>query len=167
MKAARDESRPDAARGRIRIKSCGLPIQVTSREVSTGESAAAVQATPQDDRRLPLPEVISLAASTRAVLAVAAPRRYRNREHLPYIAQQACFVCGRRQSDAHHHLRHVQPRALRRTASDEFAVPPVPLPSPIARRPRSDGRHDHRYASEDEADGRLDIKTSTILCVAV
>jgi hypothetical protein len=58
----------------------------------------------------------------KSVLAVAAPRRYRNRDHLRYIAQQACLVCGRKPSDPHH-LRHVQPRALGRKASDEFAVP--------------------------------------------
>jgi hypothetical protein len=58
----------------------------------------------------------------KSVLAVAAPRRYRNREHLRYVAQQACLVCGRKPSDPHH-LRHVQPRALSRKPSDEFAVP--------------------------------------------
>jgi ERF superfamily len=53
---------------------------------------------------------------------VAAPRRYRNREHLRFVAQQACLVCGRKPSDPHH-IRYVQPRALGRKASDEFAVP--------------------------------------------
>ena len=54
--------------------------------------------------------------------ALARPRRYRNREHLRYVAQQACLICGRKQSDPHH-LRYLQPRALGRKASDEFAVP--------------------------------------------
>jgi hypothetical protein len=58
----------------------------------------------------------------KATLVIATPRRYRNREHLRYVAQQACLVCGRKQSDAHH-LRYLQPRALGRKASDEFAVP--------------------------------------------
>jgi hypothetical protein len=58
----------------------------------------------------------------KTVLTVAAPRRYRNREHLRYVAQQACLICGRKQSDPHH-LRYLQPRALGRKASDEFAVP--------------------------------------------
>jgi hypothetical protein len=52
----------------------------------------------------------------------AAPRRYRNREHLRYVAQQACLIWGRKQSDPHH-LRYLQPRALGRKVSDEFAVP--------------------------------------------
>jgi hypothetical protein len=58
----------------------------------------------------------------KSVLTFAAPRRYRNREHLRFVTQQPCLICGRKPSDAHH-LRHIQPRALGRKASDEFAVP--------------------------------------------
>ena len=65
---------------------------------------------------------ISPTASTRACSSLPTPRRYRNREHLRYVAQQACLICGRKQSDPHH-LRYLQPRALGRKASDEFAVP--------------------------------------------
>ncbi len=53
------------------------------------------------------------------VLAVSAPRRYRNREHLRFVAQQPCLICGRKPSDPHH-LRYMQPRALGRKASDEW-----------------------------------------------
>jgi ERF superfamily len=58
----------------------------------------------------------------KSVLALPAPRRYRNREHLRYVAQQSCLVCGRKPSDPHH-LSFTQPRALGRKVSDEFAVP--------------------------------------------
>jgi hypothetical protein len=58
----------------------------------------------------------------KSILTVAAPRRYRNRDHLHYVMQQPCLVCGRKPSDPHH-LRYMQPRALGRKASDEFAVP--------------------------------------------
>jgi hypothetical protein len=58
----------------------------------------------------------------KSVLAIATPRRYRSREHLRYVARQACLICGRKQSDPHH-LRYLQPRALGRKVSDEFAVP--------------------------------------------
>jgi ERF superfamily len=58
----------------------------------------------------------------KSTLVIATPRRYRNREHLRHVAQQACLICGRKQSDPHH-LRYLQPRALGRKASDEFAVP--------------------------------------------
>jgi hypothetical protein len=56
------------------------------------------------------------------VLTVAAPRRYRNRDHLRFVMQQPCLLCSRKPSDAHH-IRFVQPRSLGRKASDEFAVP--------------------------------------------
>jgi ERF superfamily protein len=77
------------------------------------------------------PQVIATTDSTdpgqtkgidKSILTVAAPRRYRNREHLRYVTQQACLVCGRKPSDPHH-LGFTQPRALGRKVSDEFAVP--------------------------------------------
>src|SRR5262249_39635011 len=49
----------------------------------------------------------------KSILAVPSPRRYRNREHLRFVAGQPCLICGRKPSDAHH-LRHAQPRALGR-----------------------------------------------------
>jgi ERF superfamily len=58
----------------------------------------------------------------KSMLTVAAPRRYRNRDHLRFVMQQPCLLCGRNPSDAHH-IRFVQPHALGRKASDEFAVP--------------------------------------------
>jgi len=58
----------------------------------------------------------------KSILTVAAPRRYRNRGHLRYVAQQACLICARKPSDPHH-LGFTQPRALGRKVSDEFAVP--------------------------------------------
>jgi hypothetical protein len=58
----------------------------------------------------------------KSVLAVGAPRRYRDKDHLRYVMLQPCLLCARKPSDAHH-LRFVQPRALGRKASDEFAVP--------------------------------------------
>jgi hypothetical protein len=55
-------------------------------------------------------------------LALAEPRRIRDREHVRYVTQQSCLICGRRPSDAHH-LRYAQNRALGRKVSDEFTVP--------------------------------------------
>jgi hypothetical protein len=62
------------------------------------------------------------AAIDKSVLAIAEPRRYRNKAHLRFVASKACLVCGRKPSDPHH-LRFTQPRALGRKVSDEFAVP--------------------------------------------
>src|SRR5262245_52943668 len=64
----------------------------------------------------------STRTATRSTLAIAKPRRYRNKDHLRYVARQACLICGRQPSDPHH-LRYAQPRALGRKASDEFTVP--------------------------------------------
>jgi len=58
----------------------------------------------------------------KSVLAVGAPRRYRNKAHLRFVAGQACLICARKPSDPHH-LRFMQPRALGRKVSDEFTVP--------------------------------------------
>jgi ERF superfamily len=58
----------------------------------------------------------------KSVLTLAEPRRIRNREHVHYVAKQACLVCGRQPSDAHH-LRFTQSRALGCKVSDEFTVP--------------------------------------------
>jgi ERF superfamily len=58
----------------------------------------------------------------RSILALPAPRRMRDREHVKAVAKQPCLVCGRRPADAHH-LRFAQSRALGRKVSDEFTVP--------------------------------------------
>jgi hypothetical protein len=50
------------------------------------------------------------------------PRRVRDREHVKFVAKQACLICERRPADAHH-LRFAQHRALGRKVSDEFTVP--------------------------------------------
>jgi ERF superfamily len=99
-------------------------------ELPSSDAAASSN----DDSPMPqieCPQVIAASESTdpdqakgidKSILSLAAPRRYRNREHLRYVAQQACLICGRKPSDPHH-LGFTQPRALGRKVSDEFAVP--------------------------------------------
>jgi hypothetical protein len=58
----------------------------------------------------------------KSVLALPAPRRIRDRDHVKSIAKQPCLVCGRHPADAHH-LRFAQSPALGRKVSDEFTVP--------------------------------------------
>ena len=72
----------------------------------------------------PPAEVVNNAAPTSGdrALAIAKPRRHRSKEHLRFIAKQACIVCGRKHSDPHH-LSFMQPRALGRKVSDEYVVP--------------------------------------------
>jgi uncharacterized protein DUF968 len=55
-------------------------------------------------------------------LAIAEPKRLRDKAHLKFVASQPCLVCGRQPSDPHH-LRFAQPRAISLKVSDEFTVP--------------------------------------------
>jgi hypothetical protein len=48
--------------------------------------------------------------------------RIRDKEHLKFVANRPCAICGKLPSDAHH-IRFAQPRALGRKVSDEFTVP--------------------------------------------
>ena len=58
----------------------------------------------------------------KSILAIPAPRRVRDREHVKSVAKQPCLICGRIPTDAHH-LRFAQSRALGHKVSDEFIVP--------------------------------------------
>ena len=58
----------------------------------------------------------------KSALAFPEPRRIRDKDHLKFVAQRPCLVCGRQPCDAHH-LRFAQPRAMGRKVSDEFTVP--------------------------------------------
>ena len=58
----------------------------------------------------------------KSALAISAPRRIRDKEHLRHVASQPCLVCGRSPGHAHH-VRFVQPRAIGRKVSDEWVVP--------------------------------------------
>ena len=70
-------------------------------------------------------------------LMLPEPRRIRDRDHVKYVAQQPCLICGRQPSDTHH-LRFTQSRALGRKVSDEFTVPVC----------RGHHREVHRHADE-------------------
>jgi hypothetical protein len=58
----------------------------------------------------------------KSALPLSEPRRYRDRAHLKFVASQPCLRCERQPAEPHH-LRFVQPRALDRKVSDEYAVP--------------------------------------------
>ena len=83
---------------------------------------AAGLAVSPDQAAPPTPRIDAPRAVDKSALTIAAPRRYRNKEHLRFVAQQACLVCGRKPSDPHH-LRFMQPRALGWKVSDEFVAP--------------------------------------------
>lgn len=63
--------------------------------------------------------------------------RVRDRDHLGFVANQPCLVCGRRPAQAHH-LKFAQPRAMSLKVSDEYTVP------------LCNGHHDALHKSGDE-----------------
>jgi hypothetical protein len=70
-----------------------------------------------DSQADPLPGRID-----KSLLAIAEPKRLRDKNHLKFVASQPCLICGRQPSDPHH-LRFAQPRAIGLKVSDEFTVP--------------------------------------------
>jgi ERF superfamily protein len=55
-------------------------------------------------------------------LPIGAPRRFRDKAHLAFVAAEPCVVCGKRPVDPHH-IRFAQKQSLGRKVSDEFTVP--------------------------------------------
>ena len=58
----------------------------------------------------------------KSALTIAEPKRIPSKEHLRFVAQQPCLICGRKPSHAHH-VRYAQVRGLGLKVSDEFTVP--------------------------------------------
>ena len=70
----------------------------------------------------PLAPALALSKIDKSQLAIAEPKRLRDKAHLKFVASQPCLICGRQPSDPHH-LRFAQPRAIGLKVSDEFTVP--------------------------------------------
>jgi hypothetical protein len=110
-------------------KEARLPVKTRRRKSRPHEQVTATPrpATPTLPAAPPLPELRPVNNAVlwhvdKSVLSLSEPRRYRDRAHLKFVASQPCLLCGRHPCDAHH-LRFMQPRALGRRVSDEFAVP--------------------------------------------
>jgi DNA recombination protein Rad52 len=99
----------------------------TGTAVETLPPGAAANDGPHGGRSMLLPVIGHVLPPVRtpvdkSVLPIGEPKRLRCPEHLRFVARQACLVCGRVPTQAHH-LRFAQPRALSRKVSDEFTVP--------------------------------------------
>ena len=68
------------------------------------------------------PTVPNAGRIDKSALALAEPKRLRDKNHLKFVASQPCLICGRQPCDPHH-LRFAQPRAIGIKVSDEFTVP--------------------------------------------
>jgi hypothetical protein len=84
--------------------------------------AAATKDDPAAPPLAPAVPVSPDAKIDKSQLALAEPKRIRDKAHLKFVASQPCIVCGRRPSDPHH-LRFAQPRGIGLKVSDEFTVP--------------------------------------------
>jgi Rad52/22 family double-strand break repair protein len=84
--------------------------------------AAASPLAPATPPLVPEESELFPARIDKSQLALAEPRRLRDKAHLKFVASQPCLVCGRQPCDPHH-LRFAQPRALGLKVSDEFTVP--------------------------------------------
>lgn len=76
----------------------------------------------QPKKDVAVPDLIPPGPVDKSALALGAPKRRRDAEHLRFINTQPCLVCGRAPVHAHH-LRFAQPRAMGNKVSDEWSVP--------------------------------------------
>ena len=106
-----------------RLADLEMPVEDAPKAEETRYPTKPEWSRPRDGAR---PRVLAerrrAAGVDKAVLALPEPRRVRDREHVKYVAQQPCLVCGRTPCDPHH-LRFRQSRALGRKVSDEYTVP--------------------------------------------
>ena len=85
------------------VESAGLPLLRASRGTEPGEKPGSN-------------------GIDKSALTLSEPRRIRDKDHVRFVAQQPCLICGRQPADAHH-LRFTQLQALGRKVSDEFTIP--------------------------------------------
>ena len=104
---------------RGRLTSLGMAAQVTAPSLAQSGAAPGSR---KGQRRAKARSIEKARSIDKSELAFPEPRRIRDRDHVRYVAQQPCLICGRRPADAHH-LRFTQSRALGRKVSDEFTVP--------------------------------------------
>ena len=116
-------SEPSAAASAPNVKPTGRPDAADSQKTSKGRLSR-----------------------NSAVRALGKTVRLRDKEHRKFVSRQACLVCGRTPSDAHH-LTFTQPRALGHRVSDEFTVPVC----------RAHHRELHRQGDEAAWWGKLSI----------
>jgi hypothetical protein len=87
-----------------------------------GATRPAVDTSAETNRITTVQAAVLADGAPKPLCPITKPRRIRHKRHLQYVSAQACLVCGRQPTDAHH-LRFAQPRAMGRKSSDEFTVP--------------------------------------------
>src|SRR3974390_1624965 len=103
----------------------GRRQDLVTRERAQGRRSLNAEGRPsvEDSIILPLSSPTLVPAPIdKSLLALAEPKRLRDKAHLKFVASQSCLVCGRQPTDPHH-LRFAQARAIGLKVSDEFTVP--------------------------------------------
>ena len=103
---------------RAKLLSFAIHHAEGARQSKDGAETSSSRRKPNEKRTAAAPS----SAVDKTVLMHPEPRRIRDRDHVRFVTQQTCLVCGRKPCDAHH-LRFAQNRALSRKVSDEFTVP--------------------------------------------
>jgi Rad52/22 family double-strand break repair protein len=100
----------------------GRRYQGSMTELLGRDQAGATKDNPAAPPLAPAAPALPDSKIDKSQLAIAEPKRIRDKAHLKFVASQPCIVCGRQPSDPHH-LRFAQPRAIGLKVSDEFTVP--------------------------------------------
>jgi hypothetical protein len=97
------------------LKACarGFIDQRAGSDTANAAATATPEAEPPCDERGKI---------DKSLLTFGEQKRHRSKEHLQFVASQACLICGRSPSQAHH-VRFAQPKGLGLKVSDEFTVP--------------------------------------------
>lgn len=114
-------------------KAFGLGLYCDARRKVTGDGAGLAKASAQEGlpaggvRQADAAALVNVPSAVRqridkGSLALAEPRRLRDKNHLRHVAAQPCILCNRILADAHH-VRFAQPKAFGAKVSDEFTVP--------------------------------------------
>ena len=117
LKYARDDTTPIPRPSRY----YGRRQDAVSREISLQKLSPDQQAS-NETSIVPSAPKQHFQQIDKSVLAIAEPKRQRDKAHLRFVASQPCLICAYPHSDPHH-LRFAQPRALGLKVSDEFTVP--------------------------------------------
>jgi hypothetical protein len=96
-----------------------VPVEANHKPSTPAVDRNGVEA---DQSEVPLGGPEHTGQIDKSVLPIGRPKRRRDKAHLIFVATQACLLCGRQPSDAHH-LRFAQPRAIGMKVGDEFTVP--------------------------------------------
>jgi hypothetical protein len=68
------------------------------------------------------PSIAANGKIDKSALPLGELKRIRSKEHLRFVAQQPCVICGRTPAHAHH-IRYAQVKGIALKVSDEFTVP--------------------------------------------